>query len=136
MSIIDFFRAAELGAASIYHQVLALGANIIHWESDPAVQPLVEIGVAAANGMLARAGAPNAGTVIQSDVHAALKSIAAADPTVPSIGGIGKLVGLAGEVVSVIDPALAPTVKVVTSAENIIEGAAAAMEASATKPAT
>lgn len=126
MSFADFVAAAEAGAASIYHHVLATGVEIAAWGEDPVIAPLLSAGAAAANAALGRAGI-GSGTVtlVESDIATGLKRIAAADPTVPSIGGISKLVGLAGTVAETIDPALAPAI-------GTAEGAAALAEALAT----
>jgi hypothetical protein len=122
MSFFDFIKAAELGAASVYHDILALGVEIVHWASNPAVAPLVEAGVGIANSMLERAGAGDTAKVVVDDVHAALKSIAAADPTVPSMSAIGKLAGLAGDVVSAIKPDLAAPIATAEGFINLAEG--------------
>jgi hypothetical protein len=127
MSFFDFIKAAELGAASVYHQVLAVGAQIIHWESDPAVAPLVSVGVGVANSMLERAGVGTQALVVESDVHAALKALAAADPTVPSVGAVGALAGVAGDIVSVVDPSLAAPIAAAEGLLNMTEGAVAAI---------
>jgi hypothetical protein len=137
MTFLELIAAAEKGAASVYHAILATGAEIATWESNPLVQPLVDMGVSAANGMLARVGVPT-GTlgVVSDDIHAALKQIAAADPTVPSIGG---LLSLAGSVASVLVPGVGPAIAVgVAAAEgvvNIMEGVAQPAAPPAAQPA-
>lgn len=133
MSFFDFIAAAEKGAAAIYHKVLATGAEILSWESNPAVTPLVQMGVGVANGMLDRAGAGSAARVVEEDIHAALKQIAAQDPTVPSLGGIGTLVNLAGSVASAIAPQAAPVVRLAEGVVGAVE--ALAVTASVTQPA-
>lgn len=128
----DFIKAAELGAASVYHSILGLGVEIVHWASDPAVAPLVSVGVEMANSMLERAGAGDAAKVVEADVHAALKSIAASDPTVPSVGAIGKLAGLAGDIISAAAPNLAGQIGEAEAVVNLAEGAAAAITQTST----
>lgn len=131
MSFFDFIKAAELGAASIYHSILGLGVEIVHWGSDPAVAPLVSVGVDVANSMLERAGVAMA-PVVEADIHAALKSIAAADPTVPSVGAIGSLAGLAGNIVSAVDPALSAPIGAAEGLVNLVEGAVTEITQSST----
>lgn len=86
MSFAAAFAAAEKGAASVYHSVLATGSQVLAWEHDPAVAPLLDVGVAYANSALTRFGVP-AGTVsiVAQDVVVALKALAAIDPSVPSV---------------------------------------------------
>jgi hypothetical protein len=127
----DFLAAAEKGAASVYHAVLATGAEITSWESNPIVAPFLDVGVSAANDMLARAGVPaTTSGVIESDIATALKGIAAADPTVPSTGAIGSLAVLAGTTAAAIDPNAAPLAAeaagAVGVAETVTEGLAGA----------
>lgn len=108
MSFSDFIAAAEKGAASIYHEVLATGVAILDWAHNPAVASLVEVGVGTANGMLQRSGAITeaTGTVVADDIHAALKHLAALDPTVASIGT------LASTVVSTLIPGAGPLINI------------------------
>lgn len=120
MTFAAFIAAAEKGAASVYHAILATGAEIASWESNPLVAPLVQAGVAQANGMLARAGvSTTVGAVIESDIHAALKHIAALDPTVSSLGG---LLTIGGSIASAVVPSAAPVIALV---ESIIHAATA-----------
>lgn len=121
MTFAELLAAAEAGAASIYHAVIATGEEISAWETSPVTAPLVAAGVAAANSLLTRTGV-SAG-VIESDVTTALKGIAAADPTIPSAGAsISAIVGLAGKTVAAIAPGTAPVV-------SELEGDVAAAEA-------
>jgi hypothetical protein len=123
MTFLELLAAAEKGAASVYHAVLATGAEINTWESNPLVTPLVGAGVAAANEMLTRAGvSTETAGVIESDVTTALKTIAAADPTVPSVGG---LVTTLGAMVTDFVPAAAPIVAVSEGVVKDVEAAAA-----------
>jgi hypothetical protein len=121
MTFAELIAAAEKGAASVYHAVLATGAEIVSWETNPLIAPLVSAGVSAANDMLTRAGV-DAG-VVASDVTTSLKAIAAADPTVPSIGG---LTNLAGTIVSTILPGAAGAVAVAEGVIGTVEGLAGA----------
>jgi hypothetical protein len=122
MTFAELIAAAEKGAATIYHAVLATGAEIASWESNPLVTPLVAVGVSAANGMLARAGVDTAITsVIESDVTTALKSLAATDPTVPSTGPIAGLAGLAGSVAIGVNPGLGPVIGLAESMIGTVE---------------
>ena len=83
------FAAAGRGAATVYHDVLATGAHITAWEHDPAVAPLLHIGVQYAAGALARFGVPvDAIEILAPDILAALKALAALDATVPSVAGV------------------------------------------------
>lgn len=84
MTLTDLLAAAEAGAATVYHDVLAIARNVQSWEASPVVAPLLEIGVTAANAMLERGGLP--GAIITSDVLGALKLLAVKDATVPSLG--------------------------------------------------
>lgn len=81
------FHAASRGAATVYHDVLATGAHITAWEHDPAVAPLLHVGVRYAMDALTRFGVPGGLIAVAvPDVLAALKSLAAADATVFSAG--------------------------------------------------
>jgi hypothetical protein len=135
MTLAELIAAAERGAASVYHAVISTGAEIAAWESDPAVASLVSAGVDAANGLLARTGVgTSAKTQIgASDVVAALKKIAAADPTVPSIGTLATIAGT-------IDPPAAPLAAGIAGAASVAEagagGVATAQPSAAATPAS
>jgi hypothetical protein len=113
----DFLAAAEKGAAGVYHAVLATGAEIATLEHNPLVAPFLQVGMAAANGMLTRAGVTNI-QIIEADISAALKAIAAADPTVPSLSG---LVGLAGSIATAVVPGAAPIAAAVQAGVSVAE---------------
>lgn len=76
----------EHGANTVYHRVVALEDDLTKWESgNPALAGLVEEGLAYAESFITRMGVPvGAVVVVGSDVLAALKALAAADPTVSS----------------------------------------------------
>lgn len=76
----------EHGAATVYHRVLDAEQAVLKWEHDnPAIADLVTEGVAFTKGFLVRYGVPvDAVIVIEQDIVAALKYLAAADPTVKS----------------------------------------------------
>ena len=85
-SVADVFSAIGNGAASVYHHVLATGSTITAWENDPAVAPLIGLGVDYATSALARFGVPvGAVSIVAPDILAALKALAARDSTVPSV---------------------------------------------------
>ena len=119
MNISDFLRAAEAGAASIYHQVLATGTAIASWEADhPEIGPLISAGVTYANTLLARFGIPAETIEIAAeDIISALKTLVAHDATVPSVPLVQVNAGttttlaqaatLADEVATIADPAAA-----------------------------
>jgi hypothetical protein len=84
------FSAIEHGAALVYHKVLATGVQVTEWEIDhPTIAPLVQSGLDYALGVLMRFGVP-VGTiaVVSEDILAALKALAAADATVPSVSTV------------------------------------------------
>jgi hypothetical protein len=85
MTFADFIAAAQHGAASIYHDVLAVGSAISAWESDPAIRPLIMAGVVCANGVLSRFTGIDP-VILERDILIALKGIAALDPTIKSGG--------------------------------------------------
>jgi hypothetical protein len=86
-SIGETLQVVEKAAASVYHKVLATGTAVLDWEAEhPAVGPLIAEGLAYANSVLTRFGIP-AGTIelVAGDIVVALKGLAAADATVPSV---------------------------------------------------
>lgn len=90
MSFTDYLAAIGHGAAAVYHAALATGVAVVSWEAThPEIAPLLSQGASAANTLLLRA-VPEAGVaeVVGADVLVALKSMAAADATVPSRPGI------------------------------------------------
>jgi hypothetical protein len=120
MTFAELIAAAEAGAASIYHDIIAAGQMIAAWESSPVIAPLVATGVSLANDMLTRVGAN--GSVITSDVTSALKLIAAKDPTVTSgSGAIGALVGLAGSIATALVPGAAIAIAAAEGGVSLIE---------------
>jgi hypothetical protein len=135
-SFSDFLAAIEHGAASVYHQVLSTGTEIVGWGSDPAVAPLLAMGAGVANAALERVGVTGAG-VVEADIAAGLKTIAAADPTVPSMGSLSALLGLAGNVVSVVMPGAAGIIAGVEGLAGVAESliVSAATPAASTAPA-
>jgi hypothetical protein len=135
-SFSDFLAAIEHGAASVYHQVLSTGTEIVAWGSDPAVAPLLTMGAGVANAALERVGV-RGGDVVAADIAAGLKSIAAADPTVPSMGSLSALLGLAGNVVSVVMPGAAGIIAGVEGLAGVAESliVSAATPAASTAPA-
>lgn len=78
----------EHGANTVYHRVLAVENDLTKWEaSNPELTALVGEGLAYADSFLTRMGVPvGAVVVVGSDILAALKALAAADPTVTSGG--------------------------------------------------
>lgn len=78
----------EHGANTVYHRVLAVEADLTKWEaSNPELTTLVGEGLAYSESFLTRMGVPvGAVVVVGSDILAALKALAAADPTVNSGG--------------------------------------------------
>jgi hypothetical protein len=83
----DAFLAAERGAASVYHAILATGAHISTWEAtDPMVGVLIHAGLSYAQAALVRYGVPAATVSLASeDITAALRGLAALDATLPSV---------------------------------------------------
>jgi hypothetical protein len=86
MQLSDIFAAAEHGAALVYHEIVAIEADATKWSAaHPAIGPLIAAGSNYATQALAAAGVPTAPLVAAGTaVLAALKAMAAADPTVPS----------------------------------------------------
>lgn len=123
-SFTDFLAAIEHGAASVYSQVLATGTEIAAWGSDASVAPLLSIGASVANAALEKVGLSNVANVVEADVATGLKTIAAADPTVPSLGSISALVGLAGSVVSDLVPGAGAVIAGVEGAVGLAESLA------------
>lgn len=123
MSFRDLLAAAERGAASVYHAVLATGADVLSWEQNPVVGALVQTAVGTANGMLTRAGVP-AGviTVVEHDIHAALKTLAVFDSTVSSTQhSLGSLSDLAGAIATAIDPNDANKIEEAVAGVHVVE---------------
>lgn len=79
--------AVERGAALVYHEILATGAQVTAWEAaNPALEPLMKQGLDYALSLLTRLGIPaDAATLVTEDIIAALKALAATDATVPSV---------------------------------------------------
>lgn len=123
-TLTDFLAAIEHGAASIYHAVLGTGTEIANWASDPVVAPLLSEGATVANAALSSVGLGGIATVVATDVVNGLKTIAAADPTVPSTGSISALLGLAGTVAVALVPGAAEIVAGVEGAVAVAEGLA------------
>lgn len=123
-TLTDFLAAIEHGAASIYHAVLSTGTEIANWASDPVVAPLLSEGATVANAALSSVGLGGIATVVATDVVNGLKTIAAADPTVPSTGSISALLGLAGTVAVALVPGAAEIVAGVEGAVAVAEGLA------------
>ena len=90
-TVSDIIGAAEHGAAIVYHDIVAIEADARAWKAaHPEVGPLLDSGVKYATTLLQSAGLPvdqiNAsGNLMATAVMSALKAMAAADPTVPSI---------------------------------------------------
>jgi hypothetical protein len=86
-NITAFFTAMAHGAALVYHDVLAVETTVANWtSSNPEVAALLAKGVEYATPFLAAYGINvPAVEVAASAVLSALKSMAAADATVPSI---------------------------------------------------
>lgn len=84
------FLAAEKGAASVYHAILATGVQITNWEeSHPAVGPLINEGLAYAVDALIRFSVPSTTVKLTpADVATALRALAALDSTVPSVSTV------------------------------------------------
>jgi hypothetical protein len=125
-SFAELLAAAEQGAASIYHEVLAVGAKIENWIDDPAVKPLVQIGTNAANEVLTRAGLE--GKVITTDVLTGLKLLAAKDATVPSVPlttSISTVIDTAGTLAAMADPQAAGIIDKIEAGVGVAEGLAA-----------
>jgi hypothetical protein len=129
MTFHDLLAAAERGAASVYHAVLATGADVLSWQENPIVGALVQTGVSTANSMLMRAGVPpTLLTVVDEDVHAALKALAAYDSTVPSTQhSIGALAGLAGSIAKTIAPEHAEEIAAAADTVGAVESGADAL---------
>jgi hypothetical protein len=121
-TLTDFLAAIEHGAASVYHAVLCTGTEIATWASDPVVAPLLSEGATVANAALSSVGLGGIATVVAADVANGLKTIAAADPTVPSAGSISALVGLAGTVAVALVPGAAEIIAGVEGAVTVAEG--------------
>lgn len=85
-----FFNAVitgiEHGANTVYHRLLTAENDITKWEtSNPEIALLISEGLAFTESFLTRMGVPvGAVVVVGADTLAALKALAAADPTVPS----------------------------------------------------
>ena len=82
-----FLAAVRLGAASIYHQVLAIESDVAAWTSSPAVAPLVQDAVTLVTGLLTSHGIPiGAIEIAGKAILAAMAQTAANDVTVKSGG--------------------------------------------------
>ncbi len=81
---------AEKGAALVYHDVLAIQINATKWsEQNPAIASLLQRGVTYVLSLLAADGLPTRDVwLVATTVEAALKELAANDPTIPSISGV------------------------------------------------
>jgi hypothetical protein len=121
-TLTDFLAAIEHGAASVYHQVLSTGTEIAAWGNDPTISPLLSVGAAVANTVLGKVGVSGGIAAVESDIVNGLKTIAAADPTVPSTGSISALVNLGGSIASSIIPGAAATIAAVEGAVGLVEG--------------
>lgn len=84
------FLAAEKGAASVYHAILATGVQIAQWEaSHPTAGPLINEGLAYSVDALIRFGVPSTTVKLTpADIATALRSLAALDSTVPSVSTV------------------------------------------------
>lgn len=74
----------EHGANRVYHEMLAVEADVTRWtSSNPAVLPLIRAGVATATDAIARTGFPvQLISIVGDDLVSALRGIAAADNSV------------------------------------------------------
>lgn len=85
-----FFNAVitgiEHGANTVYHRLLAIESSVTKWEADnPLVVPFINEGLAFTKSFVSRMGVPvDAVALVGEDTLAALKALAAADPTVQS----------------------------------------------------
>jgi hypothetical protein len=80
-----FFTAIKLSAASVYHQVLRVEADVSKWINAPDVKPLVSDAVTFFETVLTSHGIPvPALEVAGKAVFAALAQMAADDTTVKS----------------------------------------------------
>ncbi len=81
-----FLSAMRMGAAYVYHKVVAAEAVVTAWESDPIVGALIQEGVAVGSAFLTAHGIPVAQAhVAFGAVQAFLAEMAANDATVPSL---------------------------------------------------
>lgn len=79
----DFFSAVELGAATVYHRALQAVPAVLEWtETHPEITPLLKEAAAFATPLIGNTAV--AGLPVGPAVLAALKLLAAKDPTVPS----------------------------------------------------
>lgn len=78
--------AIKLGAATVYHDVVAIETDVTEWKQDhPEIWQLVEKGLTYAVSLLTRTQVPVAAlSLVAEDVLAALKQMGAADATLPS----------------------------------------------------
>lgn len=80
----DFLSAVQLGAGSVYHQVVQEVPKVTSWTADhPELKPLINDGVTLASSLLG-GGAGGVGVPLATAVLSALKVLAAQDPTVQS----------------------------------------------------
>jgi hypothetical protein len=86
VTLSDIIAAAEHGAALVYHEIVAIERDVTQWQqAHPQVGPLIAAGTRYAQQALQSAGVPVASIVdAGTAVVAALKAMAAADPTVAS----------------------------------------------------
>ena len=89
MSLSDLLAAVDHAAGLVYHEIVTVESDVTQWTAaHPQVQPLVAAGTAYLGQLLQASGIPaseflTGGTALL----AALKAMAAADPTVQS-GGV------------------------------------------------
>lgn len=83
-----FSRALAIAthaASWVYHGVLAIESDVAAWTSNPAINALVKDGMAYMETLLATHGIPVAALgTLEQGFMAALRGLAAADPTVTS----------------------------------------------------
>lgn len=87
-SVFDsFISACRHGAALIYHDVVAAETTITKWRSDnPAVAGIFDQGVQYVNDVLTAHGIPVAeGVIVVKTIGAALKEMAAGDPSIATV---------------------------------------------------
>ena len=88
IDLANVFHAIGAGAATVYHDVLAVSTDVTTWENNPAVAPLLSIGLDYATALLGRLGVPlDAVSLAGADILAGVKALAALDATVASAPG-------------------------------------------------
>lgn len=99
--------AIEKGAAFVYHEILSIESDITKWRTDnPMLSALADKGIEYAMSMATRFGVPvGAIEYASEDVFAALKSLAAIDPSVKSGSSniIDTALNVAGTVQTLVD---------------------------------